>query len=187
MNIEIWKDVVGFEGLYEVSNFGRVRSVEHTTFVQREKDLIPYNHLQKQKILSQRTGKTGYVKVNLYRNTVRSRSMKTALVHRLVAEAFIDNPNNYKHINHKDENKENNCAENLEWCTAKYNLNYGSRKYVLTKKVRQLSLDGTLINEFYGVREAERKTGISHSGISNCCNRKPGYETAGGFRWEYAS
>lgn len=185
MNIEIWKDVVGYEGLYEVSNFGRVRSVPHNTFVMRRKDSIPYQHRTKAKILSTRKNKWGYIKVNLYRNTVRSREMKTALVHRLVAEAFLDNPNQCKYINHKDENKENNSVENLEWCTASYNNNYGSRKYTRTRRVRQFSLSGELLNEFYGLREAERKTGVSHAVISACCSGNR--STSGDYKWEYAS
>ena len=107
--IEEWRDIKGYEGKYQVSNLGRVKSLN-------------YNHTKKEKILSDYPNTYGYLYVNLYKNG----KGKPFYIHKLVAQAFIDNPNNYREINHKDENKQNNRVENLEWCNRKYNCNYGT-------------------------------------------------------------
>lgn len=106
---EIWKDIPGYEGSYQVSNLGRVRSLN-------------YNHTGEIKLLKQGTDKKGYKRVSLYKNGKE----KKYPVHRLVAITFISNPNNYKEVNHKDEDKSNNNVNNLEWCTREYNINYGT-------------------------------------------------------------
>lgn len=120
---EIWKDIKNFEGYYQVSNLGRVRSLDR---------IIVYNngrkHIHKGKILNLKPKKTGYIDVYLQKQF----DSKNFLLHRLVAEAFIPNPNNYPIINHKDENPSNNCVDNLEWCTYEYNNNYGSRNSKLS-------------------------------------------------------
>ena len=115
---EIWRPVVGYEGLYEVSNLGRVRSLD--MYVK-----VGYGNyrLHKGKVLSPTKNKNGYLKVNLYCNG----KQKTIDVHRLVTEAFLPNPDNLPQVNHKDEDKTNNRVENLEWCDHKYNMNYGTR------------------------------------------------------------
>ena len=118
MNEEIWKPIEGYEGLYEVSNTGRVRSFDR--YVKYSNGQI---HLHKGKVLSPIKDTDGYLQVVLHCNG----KCKTIKVHRLVAQAFIPNPDNLPQINHKDEDKLNNCVENLEWCTAKYNINYGTR------------------------------------------------------------
>ena len=110
---EIWKDIKGYEGLYQISNYGEVKSLEKKAGFSTRKE----------KILKQHLDKDGYVKVYLCKNN----KVKFLSVHRLIAEAFIPNPNNFPQINHKDENKQNNKIENLEWCTCKYNINYGTR------------------------------------------------------------
>lgn len=106
---EIWKDIDGYEGLYQVSNLGRVKSLN-------------YNHTNQEKILRQIKTKGGYVIINLCKNG----KSKNFLVHRLVANAFLENLNNLPQVNHIDENKENNVVSNLEFCDAKYNNNYGT-------------------------------------------------------------
>ena len=109
--MEEWRDIKGYEGRYQISSEGRVRSL----------DRIGKNgYSYKGKILKPRPTKRGYIKANL--------SGKIYAVHRLVAQAFIPNPNNYPVVNHKDENPSNNCIENLEWCDVKYNINYGTAK-----------------------------------------------------------
>ena len=116
---EIWKPIPEYEGIYEVSNLGNVRSVD------RYLDCKIKNvnkHLWKGRIISQQKRKDGRLTVALYSHSKRKRM----LVHRVVADAFIPNPNNYPCINHKDENPANNKVENLEWCTYKYNNNYGT-------------------------------------------------------------
>ena len=118
MDLEIWKDIENFEG-YQVSIYGQVRTYGKVTYTERH----GYRYW-KDKILKQKTDKNGYKRVILYKDG----KPYTWLVHRLVAEAFIDNPCNYPIINHKDENPSNNYLHNLEWCTHKYNNTYGSLK-----------------------------------------------------------
>lgn len=113
---EIWKPIKGYEGLYEVSNFGRVRSLDHIVKSKGGTRMV------KGRIIQSRSKTNGYMRVNLWKDNVAN----TFLVHRLVAEAFLDNPNNYTEVNHKDENKQNNKDSNLEWCTHQYNMVYGT-------------------------------------------------------------
>lgn len=126
--MEEWKDVVGYEGIYKVSNQGRVLLCK------------------KNKFLSQRTDTYGYKIVTLYKCNQR----KDMKVHRLVAFAFIDNPNNYPQINHKDEIKDNNCVDNLEWVSNKYNANYGTRNKRISDKQKGVSRSQGEKNYFYG-------------------------------------
>ena len=116
---QIWKDIPGYEGLYEVSNTGRVRSLN-------------YNGTGKTKVMKLSTNKLGYKKVGLCKDGKR----KVYFIHRLVALAFIPNPNNYPIINHKDENPSNNAVWNLEWCTQKYNINYGNCRKKISEAIK---------------------------------------------------
>ena len=125
--IEEWRPVVGYEGLYEVSNTGQVRSLDRYI-----KNGHSSYRLHKGKVISLLKGEYGYIQVNLYYNGKNYKKY----VHRLVAQAFIPNPDNLPQINHKDEDKTNNRVDNLEWCTAKYNINYGTRK----DKVRETAI-----------------------------------------------
>lgn len=117
---EIWKDIKDYEGLYQVSNYGRVRSLDRCDNMGRFMD----GH-----ILSIGDNGNGYKHVGLSKNGLQ----KTEYVHRLVAKSFIPNPNNLPQVNHKDENPNNNCVDNLEWCTNKYNNNYGNHKVRLSE------------------------------------------------------
>lgn len=119
--MEEWRDIKGYEGLYQISNLGRVKSLRDNHGNYREKILNPSN-------------RKGYLIVSLCRKG-RKREFK---VHRLVALHFIDNPNNYSQVNHKDENKENNRVDNLEWCTPKYNSNYGTRTQRASEKLLEV-------------------------------------------------
>ena len=131
--MEIWKDIEGYEGLYQISSYGRIKS------------LRDHHGNYREKILKQGTRKDGY------KNTALSKDgkLKTYSVHRLVAAAFLDNPNNYPCVNHKDEQKYNNYVENLEWCTSKYNCNYG------TKSERQSKAITGENNPMYGKHHTE--------------------------------
>lgn len=167
---EIWKDVSGFEEFYQVSSTGRVRSKRKNC-----KSGTPIMRMFKN---------NGYVYVLLYDG---KSGQKHKAVHRLVAREFIPNPNNFPQVNHKDENKENNRVENLEWCTAKYNALYGTCKERMiktkSKPVLQCSMDGNVIARFSSTIEAERKAGFDHSSISKCCLGKSAYHK--GFTWKF--
>ena len=169
MKKEYWKPVLGYEGLYEVSNWGRVKSMN-------------YNHSGKEKILKPCTYNHGYLYVNLCKNG----KVKKFLVHRLVAEAFIPNPNNLPQVNHKDECKTNNNVENLEWCSAKHNANFGTRNERVAKKcskpVVQYTLDGKFVREWKSIAECGRN-GFHQGHISDCCRGK--LKTHKGFIFKY--
>ena len=137
-------------------------------------------------ILSQRTY-SGYKCVGLWKNGVG----KIEKVHRLVAEAFIPNPNNLPCVNHKDENKLNNCVSNLEWCDYSYNNNYGNNAPLKKmaearrKKVAMCDPNGNVIAIFNSATEAGIHTGINQGNISKCCLGRPNYLTAGGYVWKF--
>lgn len=147
---EIWRDIKDYEGLYQVSNKGRVMNCRNG------------------KILKPMKNSSGYIYVRLSRDGF----MKNYLVHRLVAMAFIPNPDNLPFINHKDEVKTNSCVENLEWCTAKYNLEYSGiiekglkvcNKF--KKKPIEAYKEGELIGVFESQQECARQLGLSHGNI----------------------
>ena len=162
-NNEIWKDILGYEGLYQVSNLGRVKSLKYG----------------KEKILKPRKNTKGYLSIKLYKNGLK----KTYYVHRLTAQTFIPNPNDLTEINHKDEDKENNRVENLEWCDRKYNNNYGTRTVKCSKLVLQFTKTGEFVNEWKSTMDVERNLGYDHSKISACCNGKR--KSAYNFIWKY--
>lgn len=169
---EIWKDVIGYEGLYQVSNLGRIKSL---VFKNR------MTTIKREKILSiQKTG--NYDHIILYKNGKQINH----LIHRLVAEAFIENKNNYKEVNHKDENTRNNNVDNLEWCNHKQNINYGTRtqkaKEKLQVKINQYDLKGNFIKQWNCMNEAIRYYKNGH--IFDVC--KGQRKTASNFIWQYA-
>ena len=131
VNNEVWKDVVGYEGLYQVSNIGRVRHLPHTIFDTGKGGTKRVRHY-KMKMLCLQLNEQGYYTVGLYKGS----KGEGRLVSRLVAEAFIPNPNNLPCVNHKDENSKNNCVDNLEWCTRAYNNQYGT----IRERHRQMML-----------------------------------------------
>ena len=157
MDKEIWKDIKEYDG-YMVSNLGRVKSPDTYIIVNNK-----YKLYKKGNILTPyRNKRTGYMSVGIGKKS-------TVMVHRLVAKAFLDNPENYPCINHIDEDKTNNKIDNLEWCTHKYNNNYGNNTKKLCKPVLQYDLQGNFIKEYYGANEAGRQTGINCTNISKCC------------------
>ena len=180
---EIWKEIKGYEGLYKVSNIGRVKSLGRWVYYKNKG-----KRWQEEKIMKLSLNKRAYQIVGLSKNGV-----KLYQVHRLVAEAFIPNPNNLPQVNHKDENKENNVVKNLEYCDAKYNNNYGTRLERIFKKTTNgkcskvvLQIDTAtenVIAEFPSINEVKRQLGLTH--ISECCKGKR--NTAGGYKWQYKS
>lgn len=175
---EIWRDIEEYKGLYQISNLGRIRSLD-------KKDSL--NRRVKGKIMKPIVRKDKYLCVKLHKNSI----CKEQLIHRLVANAFIENKYNYKEINHKDENKQNNCVNNLEWCNRSYNINYGKanemrRKALLNKrgkKVIQIDKNNKIIGVYQSIGEAYRITNISKSKICMVC--KGQREKVGNYFWQY--
>ena len=125
--------------------------------------------------------KWGYLRVHLS----KTGKNKKELVHRLVAQAFIPNPNNYEVVNHKDQNPSNNKIENLEWCTVQYNNTYGDKIKRMYKKIIQLDKTGKIIKCFSSTVKASKETGITRCNITNCLNGNQ--KTAGGYKWKKGS
>lgn len=172
--IEIWKPILGYEGLYEVSNLGKIKSLKQIRTCWNGYKIIRYEIPEK--ILSLRI-RSNYLAVGLTKN----KKQMTYTVHRLVAETFIENPDNLPCVNHKDENKLNNCIDNLEWCTYQYNNAYGSRTTKTCKLVKCVET-GVIYNS---VVEASKQTGIARPNILLCC--KKSNRTAKGFHWVYVN
>ena len=172
---KIWRDIAGYEGLYQVSNMGRVKSLERIiTRKNGRKQTI------RERILKPKTKRTGYLQVGLFNGRGKE---KKFLVHRLVCGAFHENPENKPCVNHIDENKANNEANNLEWCTYKENNNHGTRTARTSKPVGQYSIDGNLIKVWQSTREVERQLCFDHSTVSKAAQGK--YKTAYGYVWKY--
>lgn len=162
---QVWKPIKGYENLYEVSNLGEVRSL--------------CGRYGANRILKQCRGSRGYMLVTL----CDKGKQKTVNVHRLVADAFVPNPDSLPCVNHKDEDRTNNCASNLEWCSYYHNNVYGSR---LTKSAMKIGRPVRCVETgviYSSSRAAHKETGVRQSGISLCCNGK--LKTSGGFHWEF--
>ena len=165
--MEEWRDIKGYEGIYQVSNCGRV------------KKLLKKN----EKLQIAATDKDGYKIIRLWNGN----KLKTHKVHRLVALAFLENPNNYPQVNHRDEDKTNNNINNLEWCTPKYNVNYGTRNERASKSISK-AMKGKYIGSkspnarkvvcittgeiFNSMTQAAEKYNIAYQDISKCCRKK---------------
>lgn len=159
-----WKSIKGYEGLYEVSNTGLIRNVKRNS-------LLAY------------TTSRGYLKARLWDSKRGIARMHR--VHRLVAEAFVPNPFNLPEVNHLDENKENNKAENLAWCSHADNIKHSiASGKIPTTKVAQFSLEGEYIRDFQSASEAERVTGIPRTHICKVILGRYGFKSAGGFIWK---
>ena len=167
---EVWKDIVGYERRYQVSNIGNVRSLN-------------YRGTGNVKLLVPKKNNCGRLWVDL--------GGKPMLIHRLVATAFIPNEHELPEINHKDENPMNNAVENLEWCTGEYNKKIylenhknGGRERTLLTPVVQMDLHGNVIATWGCIRDIKVATGMNQWSITQCCNGNR--NTAYGFKWQYA-
>ena len=165
---EIWKDIPCSDGFYQVSNLGRIKSLKYG----------------KPRILSSVCCK-GYMYISLH---IKGKRVRYSL-HRLVAQAFVPNPLGYGEVNHKDENPLNNCADNLEWCSHKYNMHYGTARLrqslTIGKPVEQLTSDNIPIATYRSAAVAETLLGIKATGIKYCC--KGQRKSAGGYIWRYVT
>lgn len=184
--IEIWRDIKGFEGYYQISNLGNIKGLDRKVKSSKSKSGF---RLVKSKPIATHIDKYGYVSVRLRKEG----KTKAFTIHRLVAIAFIPNPNNYPSINHIDENKLNNNVQNLEWCTVRYNNLYNNRQKKINKKLQltnknskavlQYTLNGKLLKEFISIKDAARKTGINRKSISDCCRGI--LKIGNGFVWKF--
>ena len=171
MDKEKWRMIPDYEGSYMVSNFGNVKALN-------------YARQGKEKLLKPILLKIGYYGVNLSKNNRH----KLFFIHRLVAQAFIPNPENLPCVNHKDEDKTNNQVENLEWCSYGYNINYGKRNEKHSEKMCRPVEQYTLDNEFVGVYKSAKEAAIFNKGIwqgniSKCCRGV--INQTGGYLWRY--
>ncbi len=176
---EIWKDIKNYEEKYQISNLGNIKSMN-------------YDKTKREKLLKPNISNRGYKYINLCKNGKATKKY----IHRLVAETFIPNFNNYPVVNHKDNNTLNNNANNLEWCTQSYNVKYAYKcgrkgfwsgkfggEHCLSRAVIQYDLKENFIKEWDCMGDVERQLGIRVCNISTCCIGKQ--KTAGGFKWKY--
>ena len=181
---EVWKDVEGYEGLYQVSNFGRLKSFK----VNNEPRIL------------KNTNKKGWYFTIVLQG--KNKPTKTDRIHRLVAKLFLENPNNYPEVNHKDMNKQNNAVSNLEWVSRKQNVSHAVKnkpsmiigmnhynKFIKTTPIIQKTIDGVFIETFINAKEASDKTKVCHRNILQVAHKteyRPGLtrKQAGGFIWE---
>lgn len=181
---EIWKDVPDYERWYQVSNLGRVKSLErHITDSNRQNRTVCY----KERIIKQFVSRTGYYTLHLTKNS----KIRIFTAHKLVALAYIPNPNKYPCINHKDETRTNNNVDNLEWCTYKYNTNYGTciqrvtaknlLREDLAKPVYQYDIDGNFICKHHSARSIARNLGFSIRSIREVLYGK--HTSSHGYIW----
>jgi hypothetical protein len=182
--MEIWKDVIGFEGLYQVSSKGQVKSVDRTTF---DKDGV--SRKRRGRMLKQKKEQNGYLRVGLS----KSCKMTFFSVHRLVANAFIPNPESKQQVNHINENKLDNSVANLEWNTCRENCNHGNRNLKLSKPIFQLDNSGNIMRRWNSIKDASATLGIKHQNICEVLNggvlTKGKWRfayTAGGYKWRWA-
>ena len=190
---EIWKDISGCNN-YQISNFGKVKS----------KQRIANNRLRKEKILKPSNNKKGYIQINIKDN---NNCYKTFKIHRLVAEAFIPNPEHKEQVNHIDGNKRNNCVNNLEWCTQDENMAHSYKiglrdKSKMAENMRQLGRNSKgkqghhirnilqidketnkVLREWRCILDASKELNISNTSIQNACTKRS--KTAGGYKWKY--
>lgn len=181
---EIWKDIKGYEGLYQVSNLGEIRSLDHTTIIRDDKKNRVYERRKKGRILKPFSSKRGYLKVTLTKN----KKTKDVKIHRIVATTFLDNPLNKRDINHKNGIKTDNRIVNLEWATHQENMQHAFKTGLISKfkkiKIKQYDIHGKFIKEYESISEASRELNIKIAGLSK--SLKSGNHKYKGFLWEYA-
>jgi len=168
---EVWKDITEYEGLYQVSNFGRVKSLA-------KKDRLGHIRIERMMKLGKRHK---YLGAWIRKDNV----VKPVSVHRIVAKVFIPNPDNKPQVNHKDRNTLNNSVNNLEWCTQLENMKHAEKNnpFMFRKKPIIQMINGKKINIFESALDAQRKTGIDNSAIQKCCKNQR--KLASGFQWKY--
>ncbi len=182
--MEIWKDIKGYEGLYQVSTLGRVRSFDRYV-----KNRMSNKNIKRGKVLTPCTNRNGYKQLNLIINTKK----KPKTIHRLVAETFISNPENKPCVNHIDGNKKNNNVKNLEWVTYSENTIHALKKGLkiplkgmnhYKRPINQFTLDGKFVKRWESIKQVQEEWHLKSTSISACCRGK--IKTSLGYKWEYA-
>lgn len=180
---EMWKDIEGYEGFYQVSNLGNVRSLDRYV-----KNRMSNKNIKRGKILKSCINKHGYLAVHLIKET----KGQTKTVHRLVANAFIPNPENKPEVNHIDGNKQNNILENLEWVTSSENTLHAIKTGLIKKlngrnhyktPVNQYSLDNKFIKQWDSIKQINEEWNLKSIHVSACCRGK--IKTSLGYKWKY--
>lgn len=189
-NGEIWKDIPGYEGWYKVSNLGRIKSIERTIVFKRGCDNVHRKKTLKEQIIKASTSSS-----YLFCHLKKKGTSVIVKHHRIVCSVFHENKENLPEVNHKNEIKTDNRADNLEWCTRSYNARYGTSRQRVREKlindpnrstpVLQYSLNGVFIKKYPSIKEAERQTGICYSNISDV-SRGGRCSTAGGYIWSFS-
>jgi hypothetical protein len=182
--MEIWQNIKGFENLYKISTYGRIKSLGNGKSTNSQ--------TKNERILKTNFSKTGYEKAKLFKDGKRHYFS----VHRLVALTFLSNDFNKKEVNHKDGNKSNNNISNLEWVTSSENQLHAfknglqkskmGKDHVQSKSILQYDLNGNLIRKFESINQVKRELGFNSFGIIKCCKKEKKYNTAYKFKWEYA-
>ena len=182
--VETWRPIAGYEGLYEVSSLGQVRSLDRDIYVQRKDGITYTRHCNSKKIKCYKD-RYGYLIVPLKKDGI----YHSALLHRIIATAFIPNPYNLPEVNHKDEDKTNNDISNLEWCDHLYNTRYGTglkrSGMKRSKPVEQMTLDGVHICYHNSIKLAAKSTGFDKNEISKACRCLR--DSFNGYRWQYVN
>lgn len=178
--MEVWKDIAGYEGYYQISNFGNIRSVDRVIY--SDKFHIGIKRELKGRTLNPSVNNHGYLSLILSKNGEK----KSCRIHRLVAEAFIKNPNNYDQVNHIDGDKTNNKVENLEWCNNQYNVIHAYKNGLAKshpKSIKQYDLKGNYIQTFESIVKASKEVNGNTSNINKCV--KGHINSAYGYKWRY--
>ena len=187
---EIWKDIEGYEGIYQVSNLGRVRSLDRYYTKPHPRNGVPTKYFKRGSIRTNHTLRNGYTNVMLKFEGGK----KNFMVHRLVAKAFVPGYFEGADVNHKDCNRQNNHADNLEWMTRRDNLMYNNDKNASAmeqihrsqrKPIIQMTMDGEYIREWPSIYAAHLALGLDSKSISGACRQRYGMKTCGGYRWKF--
>ena len=187
---EIWKDIEGYEGLYQVSNLGRVRSLDRYYTKPHPRNGVPTKYFKHGTVIVCHVHRNGYVGVVLKVGGVK----KNFMVHRLVAKAFVPGYFENADVNHKDCNRQNNHADNLEWTTRRDNLMYSNGNNAsamekihrsLRKPIIQMTIDGEFIREWPSIHSAHLALGLDSKSLSGACRQRYGTKTCGGYRWKF--